>query len=511
MSQAETATAESGKQPAPKAYSASTWAMHKWAMGAGADYWMYMQFATIMVVFTTAFKLDVRLVGIALFIPRIFDGLLDPLIGHLSDNTHTRWGRRRPFLFCATILGAVLATALWWASPSWPQWALCTWVAIFATLLFTVWGTYQMTFNALGYELSDDYNDRSRVFAIRGVYAAIMSVGGGYFYWLAIALGQGLRWPLRIGGFHWDLTIPSVGGEINGIRIVSGIAGVIILASGLIPVFCCRERFVKANRKHVNLWKACLATLSNRTFSLLLVRQIIGSLGGVTGAMATFISIYYVCRGDKALSMAVGAGLGGLAGLVYAFVLLPLAKPLTKFFGKRLAMILGACWGMVSLLVMILITKPGNIYIITFSGLALGLIGTILGGGAISIGPDICDIDELEYGERREGLFTAVGSFVSKLENSIMMLTGTWFLAYCGFNKDLPVQSPEVLNKMVWLFFTPPIITGIVTLIITFYIPVYSEQKMAVVRAALEQRRAEAAAAEAAASRNDKGDVASPV
>jgi GPH family glycoside/pentoside/hexuronide:cation symporter len=139
-----------------KPYSASSWSMHKWAMGSGADYWMYTQFANIGLVFTTGFNLDPKLVGIALFVPRLFDGLIDPAVGHLSDITHTKWGRRRPFLFITTILGAIVSVGIWWPSTSWPQWAQFTWLTIGATLLFSIWGTYVMAFNALGYELSDE-------------------------------------------------------------------------------------------------------------------------------------------------------------------------------------------------------------------------------------------------------------------------------------------------------------------------------------------------------------------
>jgi GPH family glycoside/pentoside/hexuronide:cation symporter len=169
-----------------KGYSASSATIHLWASGAIADYWMYAQFAAITLIFTTIFHVKPVYIGIALFFPRIIDGFLDPVMGHLSDITHTRWGRRRPFLVVTAVLGSFLSMALWWASPKWHPAVQAIWVGVGALLLFAMWGTYTMAHSALGYELSDDYNDRSRVFAIKSVYFSLMSVGGGYFYFLAL-------------------------------------------------------------------------------------------------------------------------------------------------------------------------------------------------------------------------------------------------------------------------------------------------------------------------------------
>lgn len=466
--------------------------MHKWAMGAGANYWMYTQFATIMLVYTTGFKLDPRLVGIALFFPRLVDGLIDPILGHLSDITHTKWGRRRPFLFMTTILGAFLVVAIWMPSTAWPQWMQCAWLTVGATLLFSTWGTYTMAHQALGYELSDDYNDRSRVFAILGVYAAIMSIGGGYYYWTAVQLGNGIHWPLKFAGWEWTLAIPSVGGEINGIRILSVFSAVMILICGFIPVFFCRERFVNANRTHVSLWQACLTTLKCRPFALILLMQIIRGLG-LYSAFAGYIGIYYVCGGNKSLFLAAQQGLGGILGAVGAFTMWPLAKPLTRHIGKRWGIVL--CSGISFLYAILLpfITIPGRIYLLVFTGFAFMFPNMLAGMFGSSIMPDICDIDELSSGERREGLFASVQSCISKWETSIAMLVSMWVLSLIGFDADLPQQSPAVLTRMLWWAFTPLIITTGVTFFIAFKIPV-TEEFMNDVRARLEKRRAEAAA-----------------
>jgi len=73
----------------------------------------------VMPVFTTAFGLSAALVGWAITIPRLIDALSNPLIGHLSDRTRSRWGRRRPWIFGGGLTAAALFVLLWQVSPAW--------------------------------------------------------------------------------------------------------------------------------------------------------------------------------------------------------------------------------------------------------------------------------------------------------------------------------------------------------------------------------------------------------
>ncbi len=472
--------------PLEKAYSAKSLTMHQWAVGAFADYWMYAQFALISIIFTTTYKLDPKYVGIAMFFPRIVDGLIDPLVGHLSDVTHTRWGRRRPFLFVTAVIGAVLSFAIWLPSSQWPQWVTFVWLTIGATALFSTWGTYTMAHSALGYELSDDYNDRSRVFAIKGVYFSLMSIGGGYFWALALQLKDGLRIPLGPLG---SISIPSMGSEINGVRVLSLVVSVIILASASFTVFFCRERFSNANRKHVNLLAACKDTLKCKPFVTMLYLQAIRTLGtSLYGTFAVYIGIYYVCYGDKKWFALASTGLGGVAGFVISTAMWPLAKPLTRWLGKRWGIILTFGIMFLNAILLPFITKPGHIYLLVFTGFAFIFPMSVQNLFLTSLMPDICDIDELQSGERKEGLFSAVKSFVDKMEISVCSLLGMFLLSWVGFDAHNDQQPHAVLVKMLWVAFTPKIIFSAIAFVLAFNLPV-TEEMMDKVRGELEIQR----------------------
>jgi GPH family glycoside/pentoside/hexuronide:cation symporter len=104
--------------------------------------------------------------------------------------------------------------------------------------------------------------------------------------------------------------------------------------------------------------------------------------------------------------------------------------------------------------------------------------------------PDICDIDELQSGERREALFASVITFCNKLARAgVFILGGFLVVKVCGFNKDLGADQPlQVFHTMLWIGFPAWILCTILNLILTIYIPITPEY-MATVRAELDRRR----------------------
>jgi GPH family glycoside/pentoside/hexuronide:cation symporter len=319
-----------------------------------------------------------------------------------------------------------------------------------------------------------------------------MTIPGGYLWSAAIVLGAGLTWTVPFLG--WTLRIPSVGGEINGFRILAVGIALVILVFGMVPVFFCKERFVNANRNPVKLWDACKATVGCRPFLIMLILQFARTLGtSLYGTLAGIIGIYYVCHGDKLLYSNAQIGLGGVFGAAFSLLLWPLAKPLTRQIGKRWGLIITFGFSFIFAIMLPFITVPGKIYLLVFIGFAFIFPMAIQNLFLQAIMPDICDIDELHHGERREGLFSAVKSLADKYEISFCILIGMWLLWHIGYDAKLAQQRPEVLHKLLWWAFAPKILFSFVALVIAFIFPV-TEKMMIDVRAQLEARRTAAQA-----------------
>jgi GPH family glycoside/pentoside/hexuronide:cation symporter len=285
------------------------------------------------------------------------------------------------------------------------------------------------------------------------------------------------------------LNVDSIGSEIDSVRFLSFFVAGLILLSAIATAIFTRERFAKSNRKHVKLMDACRGAMSCKPFRTLLLLQIVRTLGtSFYATLATYIGIYYVCQGDKTLFAKASIGLGGVAGFVFSMIMWPAAKPLTKKIGKQWGLIITFGISFLYAILLPFITLPGHIYLLVFSGFALILPMAVQNLFLTSLMPDICDIDELNFGERREGLFSAVKSFVDKIEISLCNLLGLGMLSYIGFNADLKIQPTAVLTKMLWFAFVPKIVFSGLALVLTFYMPV-TERMMAGVRHALEERR----------------------
>jgi GPH family glycoside/pentoside/hexuronide:cation symporter len=395
-----------------KPYTAAPREVWGWGIGRIAEFLLIVMTGHAFTLYTVGFGLSTVAVSWCMMLPRLVDGVLDPIIGHWSDELRTPWGRRRPLMIASALLGAPFVASLWWASPRWSPTAQTLFLGVCVMCLYLCYGVFTMSWNAVGYELSDDYHDRAKVQAVQGFFLASMGLINSWIYWLALR--------------------PSFGGAMWGLRWIGGAAAVLILVSAIFSVWMTKERFTEANRKHVRLLPAIKATIRNRPFCILLLMKIGEILGGrLVGAISFYLGLYYVCRGDLELSTKI-AGIGATLGTVWNFVMLPLVKPASKMIGKRGALILGSGIGFAVAIIAPFVTTPEHPYWAILPGLLVAPLLVITGTIAFAIMPDICDLDELASGQRREGLFTSVMAFFSKLEISMAIILSGYLVGWAG-------------------------------------------------------------------------------
>jgi GPH family glycoside/pentoside/hexuronide:cation symporter len=183
-------------------YTASTFQIHAWGSTAISYYFQYSLFALVGPIINLGFGMDPRIVAWALALPRVIDAFVDPLVGHLSDITRTRWGRRRPFMFACAILSALLGMALWRVEPDWHWFAQIAYLCVFVTMYFTVVMTFELTRNALSFELSDDYSIRSKIMAINNFWMTVPQLLGAGTWWFVLQLATGATWKAEVPAFH---------------------------------------------------------------------------------------------------------------------------------------------------------------------------------------------------------------------------------------------------------------------------------------------------------------------
>jgi GPH family glycoside/pentoside/hexuronide:cation symporter len=452
----------------PETYTAPRRDIWLWALGGLSDSMMIMAFGLIMQFYNTGFGIDSRVLGWALMIPRLIDAILDPILGHYSDGLRTRWGRRKPFLAVCSVLGAMLVAGIWWADPAWHHYTQFAYLAICATLYYVVSGTYSMTHQALGFELTDDYNVRARVAAIRTIFTQIIILGVAWTYWLALR--------------------PMFGGPINGIRVISAMMAVIVLAFGLLPVVACKERFATHNRTHVPLWASIRQALRIREFRIFIAMRFLTEFGLVVFSQLSFyINVYHVCGGNKELATYI-QGIGMALSVLGTIAMLSLVPGISRRVGKRNSVIIGNAVSVLQACLVPLLLTPAYPYLQLVMAALLAPLTAISRVLRDSMVPDICDIDELANNQRREALFSAVITFIYKLEVSLCVVLVGYMISFSGFNAGSIVQPPEVLRRLQWFAYSVNIGFALMALIVSLRFPLTVVQ-MNAIRTQLNDRR----------------------
>ena len=127
-----------------------------------------MTFALVVYIpafYATETGLSLAAVGAAFFAARLWDAFIDPLIGYYADKTHSRWGRRKPWIALGVPL--LLLTAWWLFVPGSEGGKSITYLLVSIFLFYVLWTGVQIPYLSLGAELSSDYAERSRIVGFR--------------------------------------------------------------------------------------------------------------------------------------------------------------------------------------------------------------------------------------------------------------------------------------------------------------------------------------------------------
>jgi glycoside/pentoside/hexuronide:cation symporter, GPH family len=450
---------------------------------------IWVPMGMMYMVFNVGAGLDPILIGWVLAIWRVYDAFTDPVMGNISDNTRTRWGRRRPYIVVGAILTGLFLPVMYWMpvewasglSDTWKQRFMFGWLLMSGILLYTAFTVWAMPYYSLQLELTPDYNERTSIGAYRAFFQKIIGLASGWF--LALATSSYFSKP--------DGT-PDV---FNGMRYVGILIGGLIVCLGVLPGLFTKERYyttTAARQKSQPLLTSLKQTLTNKPFLILILivmTQIFGM--AMPNTLGSYLNLYYVCGGDLKLS-AKYAGIVNTAMFVPALLAIPFCTWFSARYGKRMMLYLVTATTAAGYLSVYVFYVPGVPWLMVFPAILKGTIATGLWMIAPSMQADVADYDELRTGLRREGSFSSVFSWSTKLAWTLVMLSGGYLLSSTGFDRNLksaqPAQVMELMRHLyVWI---PMLFLGASALAISRY--GLTRSTMADVRRQLEARRGSA-------------------
>ena len=266
--------------PVPFGERVSVWRKVAYGTGGLTDFlFLNMVNALAVPIYSIALKMDPLFLGIALAAPRVIGAILDPVVGTVSDNARTRWGRRRPFIVCGAVIGALLLPFLW-MPPIATQIGRFIYLLLMLSIYAAAFSVFSVPYGALGIELTTNYDERTRVMAWRGYLQTAGTFGSAWFYWFCL--------------------LPVFGNEAVGTRWLGVIVGLVMLAGAMATVVACRENTETiAKQPKIDLRATLSFTLRNRPFLLLQSVTVILALGlGCEGVIGSYVHIYYTSQGS---------------------------------------------------------------------------------------------------------------------------------------------------------------------------------------------------------------------
>lgn len=426
-------------------------------------------------IYNITLGLNPSLIGMVLMISRIFDAFTDPIVGKWSDDTRSRWGRRRPFIFVGSFLTAGSFILIWLVPESWAgQTQKLFLYYLIAMLIFYFCATIQtVPYHTLGMEMTPDYNERTSVAAFKMMFS---------FGFTLL-----LPWIFRFAQSE------SFGGStMAGIRYWSFILAGIIIVGGVLPAIFVKERYyhIAKDQGKIPFWLGVRLTLQNRAFLLLMAIVLCIGLGfGMVAALGPYIVYYHIFAGDTKTGQEVVA-LAANAFALTALFTTPLLASYCARIGKVRMLYIVIAIGMAGSLLTFVFYSKSLPYLAILSSVLIAPQAAGFWTITTSMKADICDDDEMRNGMRREGMFGAVGNWIFKITISTTFLISGLILELSGFDVALKGnQAPETLLAMRLSFAIIPAVFSLVALGLLTRYPLTGE-RMAEIRTVLENRRA---------------------
>jgi glycoside/pentoside/hexuronide:cation symporter, GPH family len=420
-------------------------------------------------IYNIALGVNAAWIGALFSIMRIWDAVTDPLIGHLSDTYSSKYGRRKPFIFVGALLTGVFFALLWTLPRDLSAVGYMVYLSIMLILFYTSLTIFSVPWYAMGYELTDDYDERTKLFAFPSFFSPISQIGVAWLYYLTQR------------SFFDD--------TIEGVRYVGTAVGILMIGFGLIPVFFVKETS-KVGRLKVgevkkkpekggkSFLKNLRESLSCKPFLIISITiSIVLMASAIVGSLHYYINIYYIFGGDtEKASTAIGWYWTTVYGV--AALAVPLVSRLAVRFGKK-AVFQGALfWGVFVMVARWFLYTPEAPYLQLLDAAMYALLDATIFMLCQAMIADVCDFDEAEHGKRREGTFAAVYGWMFKTGLALGAFAAGIILATIGFDKKVTnVPPPETLESLRFIYSAIP---GVVFLIgaLLFYLYPLSRKRM---------------------------------
>lgn len=408
----------------------------------------------LLIFYNQVVGLSAPAVGLAILIAMVFDAFLDPIVGQVSDNWRSRWGRRHPFMYAAALPVALSYLALW-NPPHWSNGHLFFYLVGVAIVIRTFITFYEVPSSALSAELTSGYDERTVLLSYRF-----------FFGWVG---GLAINFIAFFFLLRPDRTHPV--GQLNpaGYAHYGELAAVIMFFAILISAAGTHRHIPNLRippKRKISLpamAREMVATLSHRSFLNLTISGIATAMAAGLGAsMNNYFNTFFWEFSARQISLFTGGV------FLSAFIALGAAPIVSRRFGKRpsamVLFVLGVATGITPLILRVAGLMPANhsstlqwiIFCTSIVSTAFYIGATTLVSSMIA---DVVEDSELRTGRRSEGLFFSASSLVAKAVSGMGIFAATMILGVIHFPAGAkPGHVSDAVVRNLALVYVPTIV-----------------------------------------------------
>jgi len=356
------------------------------------------------------------------------------MVGFLSDRTRSRFGRRRPFL----LLGVIPASVLFYLllkPPTGSELEVFVYLTIVSSLLITSLTVFGIPYLALSWELTSNYNDRTRISGYRRVMEVVAEM-------LATLTIPGMMAIVAASSTAANAETPA--DESTFYPTAAVFMGVASVAAAVTTFLGTKEHDPVGQNESEGFLSSALATYRNRPFVILLVTVTLVTVADrvATSMLLYLLEYFHGIPKQDAVPIFLAYFLGSLVSPV-------LWMMLSRRLGKKWTYILAlVCWGTVIASIAAVTWTASMLYIMA------GLMGAASSGVLLlpgAIEPDVIEWEQVRTGQRREGMYAGVANFSWKISTAACFLLVGHLLHAIGYDGEVRPTLP-VLNGLRLIF-----------------------------------------------------------
>ena len=392
--------------------------------------------------------------GFVMIFPRLFDAITDPIMGFISDNTKSKWGRRRQYVFLGAIIMGFSFIVMWQLHKESTIDYNFTYFLLWSLLFYVGLTIFSVPYVAMGYEMSDDFHERTNIMAV------------------AQFIGQ---WAWVIAPWFWVIMDDQnffKSSEI-AVRELAIWVGLVCMTFAMIPAIFIKSKStlnqdydsITFNNIIKSLYTIFVINFG-QAFKIKAFRKLciatflIFNAFNTVAAFTYFIIVFFLFNGVTGPD---GAWwwptlFGSVGALVTTFLVIPAVTILSNKVGKKKAFIVSQSVSIIGYIMLWFLFIPGKPHMfllaLPFFSFGIGGLFTLM----MSMTADVIDLDELNTGKRREGVFGAIYWWMVKFGFGIAGGLSGVILSVIGWESGGATQTEEALYGLRLFFSGLPIL-----------------------------------------------------